>query len=341
MNDEKRQTHCVALFSGGLDSALAVLLMLKQNIKVTALTCMTHFGCDLSDRSSCGFDPYPAAEKYGFDVKLLHLGQEFIDMVKNPRFGRGKHMNPCIDCRILMLKHARELMEMIGADFIITGEVMGQRPMSQLKDKLNLTLRESGLKGRLLRPLSARLLPPTIAEEAGLVDRDKLERISGRGRARQMELARELGLEDYPSPASGCLLTDGPYSGRLKDLLDHIDDPDFNDLNMLQCGRHFRLDDKTRIIVGRTETDNSKVMAHKQPHHVCLEVVEVGSPVTLLIGDASAANMEMAARITARYSAAKRDLEVKVAILSDPSADLLTVTPATLDEIDKVRVPDC
>ncbi|MCK4574443.1 MAG: hypothetical protein KAU36_08725, partial [candidate division Zixibacteria bacterium] len=136
----KRRGHAVALFSGGLDSALAVLLILKQDIEVTAITFMTHFGCDLEDRSGCGSNPFPIAEKYGFNIKLMHLGQKFIDIVEKPKYGYGKNMNPCVDCRILMLREAKTFMELIGADFVFTGEVMGQRPKSQVKDKLNLTI---------------------------------------------------------------------------------------------------------------------------------------------------------------------------------------------------------
>ena len=199
---EKRKAHAIALFSGGLDSALAILLLLRQNIEVTALTFMTHFGCDATtDRSSCGSNPYPMAEKFGFGVKLMHLGQKFVDIVENPKFGRGANMNVCIDCRILMINEAARYMRMIGADFIVTGEVMGQRPMSQRKPTMALVAKQVDLGGRLLRPLSAKLLPPTLAEQQGLVDRSKLEGISGRSRKRQMELAREFGLDDYPSPA--------------------------------------------------------------------------------------------------------------------------------------------
>ncbi len=221
MSENKKRGHCITLFSGGLDSALAVLLMLQQDIEVTALTFMTHFGCDLGDRSSCGSNPYPAAEKYGFNVKLMHLGQKFVDIIEKPKYGYGKNMNPCTDCRILMLEEAKNLMEMVNADFIVTGEVMGQRPMSQVKHKLNLVENATGLKGKLLRPLSAKLLKPTDAELNGMVDREKLEGISGRGRHRQIELAKQFGLDDYPNPASGCLLTDENYSIRLRDLLKH------------------------------------------------------------------------------------------------------------------------
>ena len=152
----------VALFSGGLDSTLAILVMLRQGIDVTAITFLNHFGCDISDKSSCSKDPFSAAEKFGFEVKLSHLSEKFLDIVKNPKYGHGKNMNPCIDCRILMLKEAREFMNLTGADFIITGEVLGQRPMSQRKNTFPLIDKEAIVKGYVLRPLSAKLFDVTI-----------------------------------------------------------------------------------------------------------------------------------------------------------------------------------
>jgi tRNA-uridine 2-sulfurtransferase len=325
-----KRGHAIALFSGGLDSALAVLLMLRQDIRVTALTFMTHFGCDLGDRSSCGSDPYPTAEKFGFQVKLMHLGQKFIDIVENPVFGRGAHMNPCIDCRILMLREAKTFMEMSGADFVVTGEVLGQRPFSQQRDKIFLTMRESGLKGKLLRPLSAKLLPPTEAELSGMVDREKLEAISGRSRKRQQELAEELGLEDYPNPGGGCLLTDAGYSNRLRDLLEHSPHLTFDDLNFLRVGRHFRIAPDCKVVIGRNEADNDRLLALRQEHHWFLEAPDVSSPLTVLLGTASDENLRKAAAMTARYSDARQSPKVRVLAtrLSDNSVMELITAPA-------------
>ena len=336
--DSSKRSHAIALFSGGLDSALAILLMLRQNIEVTALTFMTHFGCDLGDRSSCGSNPYPAAEKFGFNVKLMHLGQKFVDIVVNPKYGRGKNMNVCIDCRILMLREARELMEMVNADFIITGEVMGQRPMSQTKDKMNLILKVTGLRGKLLRPLSAKLLPPTEPELSGLVDREQLEEISGRGRKRQLELAGEFGLEDYSSPASGCLLTDAAYSVRLRDLLAHTERVTFDDLNLLKAGRHFRLDKETKVIVGRNEQDNQLLLSYRRPHHVQLEALNFGSPITLLVGNATDENIKKAAMITARYTSAKNRPQVELTLTGNGGERKVVVTPAADEELQPLAV---
>ena len=338
MTEQPKRGHAIALFSGGLDSALAILLVLRQNIEVTAITFMTHFGCDLGDRSSCGSNPYPAAEKYGFNVKLMHLGQKFIDIVENPRFGYGKNMNPCTDCRILMLSEAKNLMEMLNADFIVTGEVMGQRPMSQLKNKLFLTEKETGLKGKLVRPLSAKLLPPTEPEQSGLLDREKLEGISGRGRHRQIELAKQFGLDDYPSPASGCLLTDAGYSNRLRDLMAHNDRLTFEDLNILRIGRHFRLDPATKVIVGRDENDNKSLMQYKKPHYVHLEAVETGSPVTFVIGNTSDENVKKAAMITARYCSSKHLPEIKISEYETDSPRTFIVPPASDQDLQYIRI---
>jgi len=334
----KPRPHAIALFSGGLDSALAVLLVLRQNVEVTALTFMTAFGCDLSDRSSCGHNPFPAAERFGFRVKLMNLGQDYMEMVRKPRYGYGKNMNPCVDCRIMMLSQAKAYMEMVGADFVITGEVMGQRPFSQVKDKLALTEREAGLEGLLLRPLSAQLLPPTIPEQRGWVRREELGAIHGRSRKAQMELAKELGLDDYPSPASGCLLTDPAYSVRLRDLFTHEEFVDTSDLNLLRTGRQFRLSPRCKAIVGRNAEDNRRIAANARKGDVLLEVRGTGSPLTLVRGGASEADIQTAAEITARYSDARTSPVVTVSVARDDDVAELTVTPAGAEDYEYLRV---
>lgn len=324
---ETAKTKVVSLFSGGLDSSLAILLMLKQNIEVHAVMFLTHFGCDIVDRSSCSQDPYPVAEKFGFQVKLCHLGEKFVEIVKNPKFGHGKNMNPCIDCRIMMLNEARHVMEQIGAEAIITGEVLGQRPMSQMRNNLNLIEKETGLKGRLLRPLSAKLLDPTIPEIEGKIDREQLKDFNGRSRKPQMELAEELGLEDYPTPAGGCLLTDPNFSRRLKDLLDHSSIMNFDTLNLLKVGRHFRFTPETKIIVGRNEEDNDKIEQYKQPDDIVFEAKDTGSPITILHGEATVDAIEFAARLTARYCDQKRQATVKVTITYPDREESILVEP--------------
>jgi len=186
-------SKAIALFSGGLDSTLAILVMLKQGIDITAITFLNHFGCEIGDKSSCSKDPFAASVKFGFQVKMAHLSDKFIDIVKNPKFGHGKNMNPCVDCRILMLQEAKHFMQITGADFLVTGEVLGQRPMSQRRDTFPVIDREADVKGYVLRPLTAKLMNPTVPEEKGIVNRDLLYDFSGRSRKPQMALAKELG----------------------------------------------------------------------------------------------------------------------------------------------------
>jgi len=333
-----RKPHAIALFSGGLDSALAVLLLLRQNVEVTALTFMTSFGCDLSDRSSCGHNPFPAAQTFGFRVKLMYLGQDYVDLVRNPPHGRGRNMNPCVDCRIMMLSQAKSFMEMAGADFVVTGEVMGQRPFSQVKTKLALTEREAGLEGRLLRPLSARLLPPTVAEQEGWVNREALLDIQGRSRKPQMELARQLGLVDYPNPASGCLLTDPGYSARLRDLFDHSEFIDTSDLNLLRTGRQFRLSPRAKVIIGRNETDNARIESQVKFNDLVLDVPDAGSPVALLRGPVDESEVRRAAEFVARYSSARSMPLVKVDVRGNGHSETLAVVPATEDACARYRI---
>jgi tRNA U34 2-thiouridine synthase MnmA/TrmU len=330
--------HGIALFSGGLDSALAILLILQQNVKVTALTFLTHFGCDITDKSSCSHDPYAAAEQFGFEVKMLHLGEKFVEMVKNPPHGYGKNMNPCIDCRILMLREAKQFMEMVGADFVFTGEVLGQRPMSQHRPQMNLITNESGLEGKLVRPLSAKLMKITEPELSGILDREKLENISGRSRKRQMELANKWGLEDYPSPAAGCLLTDVGYSRRLRDLLAHKENITFDDLNLLKVGRHFRIDGDTKIIVGRNEEENNKIEQYRRDGQWLFEAVDFGSPLTLLQGEPTEENINVAASITARYCDGKYEETVEITCSNGKTSRNIIVAPCDNDDLDKIRI---
>lgn len=336
---EKKRPHAIALFSGGLDSALAILLLLRQNVEVTALTFMTHFGCDVtSDRSSCGSNPYPMADKYGFNVKLMHLGQKFVDIVVDPKFGRGANMNVCIDCRILMINEAKRCMQLMDADFLVTGEVMGQRPMSQRKPIMNMVEKQVDLGGRLLRPLSARLLPPTLPEKLGMIDREKLEGISGRSRKRQMELAKEFGLEDYPSPASGCLLTDYGYSARLKDLLAHTENITFEDLNLLRIGRQFRISERAKLILGRNQEDNLRITQYLNDSVYRLEAKETGSPVGMLYGELTDEDFTLSASIIARYTKDRNKPSVRVTAERGAECKVIDTTAATEETLTQYRI---
>jgi tRNA-specific 2-thiouridylase len=326
------------LYSGGLDSTLAILQMMKHGVEIEAVTFLTHFGCDATDSSSCGSDPYPAAEQFGFRVKLAHLGQKFVDIVKNPRFGHGKNMNPCIDCRLVMLGEMRNYMEMAGGQFVITGEVLGQRPMSQRRFALDLVARNCGLEGRLVRPLSARLLPPTLPEKEGILKREWMLDIEGRSRKRQIALAEEFGLKTYPTPAAGCLLTDKRYSDRLRDLLKHSPETDFNDYNLLRVGRLFRLSPEARLVVGRDETENDIIETLMRKGDVRLEAPDFGSPVALLRGTVDDAIIKTAASIVARYCDGKNQPSLRVTYRNSSERGLTEVSPAEEELLETIRI---
>lgn len=330
--------RAVALYSGGLDSTLAILTVMRQGIEVKAVTFINHFGCEISDRSSCSKNPYAAAAKFCFEVKLCHLSEKFIEIVKNPKFGHGKNMNPCMDCRILMLREAKEFMEMTGADFIITGEVLGQRPMSQRRDALDIIDRESGLRGQVLRPLSARLLKVTVPEQKGLVDRQLLHNFGGRSRKPQMALAREYGLTDYPAPAGGCLLTEPNYSYRLRELLDHDPDPSIEDLSLLRLGRHFRYSERCRIIVGRDMQENEALLKIAGQQGIRIRIDGHGSPIALVRGTFDEETIRTAASICARYSDAKDLSSVTAVVYEGMQTFRIEVSAAGEDLLDSLRI---
>ena len=330
----------VALMSGGLDSILAVKVILDQGIPVTAIRFITHFGCDPVTSGSCGKDVEPIVKMWGplgLDVKMCHLGQDYIDMVKNPKYGWGKNMNPCVDCRVMMLNWAREIMEEMDAAFLITGEVLDQRPMSQTRERLMKIDKDTGLKGKILRPLSAKHLPPTFAEEEGLVDRSRLHDIAGRGRKRQYEMAKEFGIKDIPQPSGGCLLTDPGYSSRLRDLWDYDPEAGARDINLLRAGRHFRLHDRCKVIVGRQENENKMIQAFAEKGDALLFLQNANGPTTLVRGQCEPKDIELAAKITARYA----DVEGRSTVVVDRKGGIpftLEVDPAKEEEYLSFRI---
>ncbi len=294
----------VALLSGGLDSLLSVRVLLDQGIPVTGIRFITHFGCDPVTSGSCGKDVEPLVKAWGhlgFTVRMSHLGQDYIDMVKSPKFGRGKNMNPCVDCRLMMLSWARETLEREDAGFLITGEVLNQRPMSQTRERFRQIDRELGVEGLVLRPLSAKLLEPTLPEREGVVDRSRLLDISGRGRGRQYDLAKHYGITDIPQPAGGCLLTDPGYSARLRDLWDHDPEAGAREINLLRIGRHFRPTPQCKVIVGRVEAENHALEAFRGPGDVLVYLKDHQGPMTLVHGPHSPAEIQFAASLTVRY----------------------------------------
>jgi len=241
--------RAIALFSGGLDSALAVRMLQQQGFEVEGLHVRTLFAC-------CQAPASHLAEELGIALHVVPVGDDYLELVRRPRYGYGKGMNPCVDCRIYMARLARRLMEQRKASLVISGEVLGQRNMSQKRVDLEIIARESGLLGRLLRPLSARRLPPTAVEQSGLVDRSRLGDLAGRSRKPQLALARQFGLRNVPAPSSGCALADVRFAQRVRDLLAHHPRPGRADYQLLRIGRHVRLDAHTKVVLGRNETQN-------------------------------------------------------------------------------------
>ena len=266
----KKKVKALALISGGLDSLLAAKLIMDQGIEVEGVTFVTPFpGCE----RFAGL----AAKQLGIKHHVIFLNN--LKIVKNPKYGYGSAMNPCIDCKIFFFKNAKKLMKKIGAEFIITGEVVGQRPMSQMRKQIELIERESGLSGLIVRPLCAKLLEPSIPEKLGIVDRNKLLDISGRSRKRQIELAKKFGLK-YASPAGGCILTDTNFARKLRDLFDHSKRIRLEDIELLKIGRHFRIN-KCKIIVGRNKDENEFLMKMKGTK---IEPAGFKGPVALIKG---------------------------------------------------------
>jgi hypothetical protein len=242
----------VALFSGGLDSTLAIRVLQEQGLDVEALNIRTTFDC-------CRTPAAQAAHNLGVQLTVLSVGDDYLDVLRKPSYGYGKGINPCVDCRIYMGRMAKSLMEASGACVVITGEVVGQRPMSQKKRDLAVVEKESGLEGRLLRPLSAKLLAPTTPEQEGLIDRERLYAFSGRSRSQLINLARRYGLREIPQPSTGCALTQVTFAPRVRDLMEHDAGTSRWDFELLNVGRHIRLDEHTKIVIGRNATENASL----------------------------------------------------------------------------------
>jgi len=329
----------IALLSGGLDSTLAVLAVIRQGIEVTAIKFLTPFDCDTGisvPASSSKF--YSLAHKYGFGIEFRRLDEMFLEIVRDPIHGYGKNMNPCIDCRILMLSQAKIFMVKIGADFIITGEVLSQRPMSQKRDMLYHIDRAAGVTGIVLRPLSAKLLKVTLAEDKGIIDRDRLYSFSGRSRKPQMALALEYGLTEYPPPAGGCLLTEPNYSHRLRDLLTHNPSAAVKEIEMLKLGRHFRFSPLCKIVVGRDENENNALEALSENNDCLMKVEGYGSPLTLVTGNINDESLTAAASLCVRYSDAKNALAATVRVVQGNNSFDIISGPADSRTVDSLRI---
>ena len=341
-----QQRKAVALISGGLDSLLAARVMLEQGIHVEGINFFTGFcveGHTHAIRKQDKAKPKRnnalwSAEQLGIKLHIIDIVEEYKAVLLNPKHGYGSNMNPCLDCKIFMVHKALEWAEQHGFDFIITGEVVGQRPMSQRKDTMPVVARESGAQDRLLRPLCARNLPPTLPEREGWVDRDKLYGFSGRNRKPQMALAKEFGFEDYASPAGGCcFLTDEAYSRKLVDLWQGRGKREYemDDIMLLKVGRHIRPAPHYKLIVSREDGENNFLMGYRK-QFIHLFATSHPGPLVLLDGEPGEADLALAARITARYSQGKMADLVTVEIhFSDGTLRTLEVAPLPPTELKK------
>ncbi|WP_298270601.1 hypothetical protein [Geobacter sp.] len=315
----------LALLSGGLDSTLAVKVMLEQGIEVEALNFTSPFCTCTAKSAGCKSEAVRVAEEFGIPIKVMNKGADYLEVVRRPKHGYGKAMNPCVDCRIFLLRKAKEYMAESGADFVITGEVLGQRPMSQRRDTLRVIERESGLEGLLLRPLSARHFEPTIAEREGWVDREKLLAIQGRSRKEQMQLAEELDVKNYPCPAGGCLLTEVSFVSKVRDVFGHSDQLNLRDFRLLKTGRHFRVGPRTKVLIGRNEAENELLSRNIQPGEATLRWIDGSSPLGVLMGTVADALLETAAKILLRYTKAEPGNDCRVKVVIDGSERIVVV----------------
>ncbi len=330
MNDNKK-VKALGLCSGGLDSILAGKLLEKQNIDVTWITFETPF--------FSAAKAVKASKLYGIPLIKKDITKIYLKMLKNPPLGYGKNMNPCRDCHSLMFEMAGKVMQKEGYDFLFSGEVAGQRPLSQTKQALRYVEKNSGFDGQILRPLSAKCLPETAMEINGFVDREKLLNISGRSRTPQVELAKEFGVTDYPSPAGGCLLTDKNFSNRLRDLFDHTEEHSTSELHLLKFGRHIRLNNNTKIIVGRTKNDNFNILKYyNKKEYLMLDAKGIGSPTVIVPANADKESIKTAAAICISYTKTPVNEDAIVVVKKQKNNETVKVTALNSDTIKKMII---
>jgi len=325
-------TKVLAMISGGLDSILAARLIKEQGIEVIGLCFKSYF-----------FGPESAikmAKQIGIPLVVVDFSKEHLAMVINPKHGHGKNMNPCIDCHAMMMKYSGELLDEYNADFIITGEVLNQRPMSQNRSALDVVKKESGYADKILRPLCALNLPPTKMELDGLVDRENLLNISGRSRKEQMELAEKWGIVDYPSPAGGCKLTEPNFSKRLQDLVAHDSNPSENSIKLLSFGRHMRVSDNAKIISTRTGDEAKDIKQYLTEDDYTFLARDYNGSMIIITGNPGKEDIEFAARATGRYCKGKdqKEVAVKYGRYLHPFDTFVTLEPAKDSEIEKYLI---
>ncbi|RUM61353.1 MAG: hypothetical protein DSY66_02485 [Persephonella sp.] len=341
----------VALYSGGLDSTLAIKLIQKQGIDVLALHFYTGFcitetkrrrGEKKSDGTHYINPALKYAAKYKFPIEIVDISEEYFHIIQNPKYGYGANINPCIDCRAFMYKKAKEIMEKIGAHFIVSGEVLNQRPMSQHLQAMKIIEREAGVEGLVVKPLSAKLLPPTIPEIKGWIDRNKLEGISGRSRKRQIELAKELGIDEYEQPAGGCCyLTDENFARKYKESISVEGSITRDDLTLLTTGRHFRLKTKTKVIISRNEGEGNFLRGFKNRYCFFEPIGKGAVAIVKPLNNRELTEEEIKeiANLIARYSKTDENNQIKVKYTSPDGKEGVVVGKRPVDEyIESLRV---
>jgi hypothetical protein len=347
----EKRIRAIGLISGGLDSTLAAALMKGMGVGVLGVNFSTGF-CVTDHKRAVRRDTDPkklrnealrAGADLGIKVEVVDISAEYLDIVTRPKHGYGKNVNPCIDCRAFMLRTAGEIMRRERAHFVFTGEVLGQRPMSQHRRAMRTIEKDAGLEGLILRPLSAQHLEPTIPEMRGWVDREQLLALEGRTRKPQMALIQDLGITDYPNPAGGCcFLADENFARKFRDLVSHSDERlDPEELLLLKLGRHLRISEGVKIVAGRDEPENNFLERHVEGRWAC-RTEGFGSPLTLVQGEPTREELETIARITARYSQGRGEPEVEV-VCSRRSGDeeeelRLRVAPMPPREVEGFRI---
>ncbi|MBF0296320.1 MAG: tRNA (5-methylaminomethyl-2-thiouridylate)-methyltransferase [Magnetococcales bacterium] len=336
--------RALGLLSGGLDSTLAVRVLQEQGIEVACVNF--HTGFCIQSHTGAMRNPKPgappprhdalhAADKLGIRLHLVDIAEDYVRIVTDPKHGYGKNLNPCLDCKIFMVQKAMEMKEQMGFHFIFTGEVLGQRPMSQRRDTFPVIDRESGASGWLLRPLTALRMPVTEPEKRGWVDRERLHGFSGRNRKPQMALAAQLGVTDYPSPAGGCcFLTDENYSRKLQDLWQYRGSREYamEDILLLKAGRHMRPAPGFKLIIGRDEAENHFLSGFAEGR-ILIRAKEIPGPLTLVEGTPTPEELTLACRLAARFGKGKELPEVVMVIERDGSQEVRTIVPLPAHEI--------
>jgi tRNA-uridine 2-sulfurtransferase len=328
----------IVLLSGGLDSILAAKMMLEQGVEIL---CM-NFYIEFAVYGGKGLEgaAEKAAKMLGVKLETVDITEEYLEMFKNPKHGYGANINPCIDCKIFMLKKAKARMAEAGASFLVTGEVLGERPMSQRRDALSIIEKQADVKGILLRPLTAKLLEPTLPEKEGVVDREKLLDIKGRSRKPQMELSAKFGIKEYPNPAGGCLLTDPGFANRVKDLISH-NELGIENLKLLKTGRHFRLAEDAKLVVGRDKEENEELQSLAGPEDVVLKLKDRQGPVSVLRGRYNNEFIKRAASIAAYHTKFRGEDSIEINYWNGREPErkaVMSAAPAKIEDVEKIRI---